>query len=85
VVTCRTDLQLQDTRQKVEGVAASIAAGRFEAKPGFYCNFCSYRNLCPATEKRLFAISAGKPDKNPRREPKNGSRKPSLSPDDLSV
>ncbi len=34
-------------------VAENIAAGKFDPKPGFYCRFCAYRNLCPATEKRL--------------------------------
>jgi DNA helicase II / ATP-dependent DNA helicase PcrA len=54
VVTQRSDLQLEEARLKVEDVAEKIAAGSFEPKPGFYCSFCSYRNLCPATEKRLY-------------------------------
>jgi len=39
-------------------VAQKISDGRFEAKTGFHCVFCSYRNLCPATEKRSYQIPA---------------------------
>ena len=60
VVTRRTENQLQECRHEVEEVAAKIAAEEFEAKPGFYCTFCAYRSLCPATEKRLYAISVDK-------------------------
>ena len=62
VVTHRSDIQLEEARLKVEDVAARIAAGDFEAKRGFHCGFCAYRNLCPATEKRLYSISSIKPN-----------------------
>ena len=60
VVTRRTESQLQECRHEVEEVAGKIAAEEFEAKPGFYCTFCAYRSLCPATEKRLYAIHVDK-------------------------
>jgi DNA helicase-2/ATP-dependent DNA helicase PcrA len=50
----RSDPQLEEARAKVEEIAAGIAAGKFPAKPGFHCAMCSYRNLCPATEKNLY-------------------------------
>lgn len=53
VVTRRNDFQLVQVKSRVAQVAENIAAGKFEPKPGFYCRFCAYRNLCPATEKRL--------------------------------
>jgi ATP-dependent DNA helicase UvrD/PcrA len=53
VITVRNDAQLTEARLKVEEVAGKIAAGKFEAKKGFHCNFCNYRNLCPAMEKRV--------------------------------
>ena len=53
IVTRRSDVQLNEAKIRVSGVAENIAAGKFEPKPGFYCKFCVYRNLCPATEKRL--------------------------------
>jgi superfamily I DNA/RNA helicase/RecB family exonuclease len=53
VVTRRNEFQLNEARSRVTQVAENIAAGKFEPKPGFYCRFCAYRNLCPATEKRL--------------------------------
>jgi superfamily I DNA/RNA helicase/RecB family exonuclease len=53
VVTRRTDFQLNEASGRVTEVAGNIAAGMFDPKPGFYCRFCAYRNLCPATEKRL--------------------------------
>jgi DNA helicase-2/ATP-dependent DNA helicase PcrA len=58
VVTRRADFQLEVAKEKVTGVAERIAAGAFEAKTGFHCNFCPYRNLCPATEKRLYSNPA---------------------------
>jgi DNA helicase-2/ATP-dependent DNA helicase PcrA len=60
VVTRRSESQLQDCKREVEEVARKIAAEEFDAKPGFYCTFCAYRSLCPATEKRLYTISADK-------------------------
>jgi RecB family exonuclease len=60
VVTRRTENQLQECRQEVEEVARKIAAEEFDPKPGFYCGFCAYRSLCPATEKRLYTISVDK-------------------------
>jgi DNA helicase II / ATP-dependent DNA helicase PcrA len=62
IVTRRSDMQLEEAKLKVEEVAARIAAGDFEPKRGFHCGFCAYRNLCPATEKRLYAISTLKPN-----------------------
>jgi DNA helicase-2/ATP-dependent DNA helicase PcrA len=53
VTTHRDDRQLQEAALRVETVAASIVQGQFEAKTGFHCSFCRYRNLCPATEKRV--------------------------------
>jgi DNA helicase II / ATP-dependent DNA helicase PcrA len=53
VVTRRNESQLSAARGRVTQVAEDIAAGKFVPKPGFYCRFCAYRNLCPATEKRL--------------------------------
>ena len=60
VVTRRSESQLQECRHEVEEVARKIAAQEFDAKPGFYCGFCAYRSLCPATEKRLYTISVDK-------------------------
>jgi ATP-dependent DNA helicase UvrD/PcrA len=62
IVTRRSGMQLEEAKLKVEDVAAKIAAGDFEPKRGFHCGFCAYRNLCPATEKRLYAISTLKPN-----------------------
>jgi len=53
VFTHRNETQLQQAKAKVEEVAGNIAAGKFDAKPGFSCRFCAYRVLCPATEKRF--------------------------------
>lgn len=60
VSTVRSDLQLAEAKTKVEEVAAKVAAGKFEPKPGFHCSFCAYRNLCPATEKRIYSFSGKK-------------------------
>jgi len=51
--TRRDDAELQGAQMKVQEVAESIAAGKFDPKPSFNCRFCAYRSLCPATEKRI--------------------------------
>jgi RecB family exonuclease len=58
VVSQRAPIQLEEAKAKIEEVAANIAAGEFEPKPGFHCSFCAYRNLCPTTEKRLYSVPA---------------------------
>ena len=60
VVTRRSESQLQDCKREVEEVAGKIAAEEFDAKPGFYCTFCAYRSLCPATEKCLHTLTVDK-------------------------
>jgi len=54
----RSDFQLERARDRVLAVARGIAAGDFEPSPGFHCNFCAFRGLCPAQEKRVPARSA---------------------------
>src|SRR5205823_10466817 len=53
IATLRSEMQLQVARLKVAEIAAKIAAGEFQPKPGFQCNSCVYRMLCPKTEKRI--------------------------------
>ena len=53
VSTERTGAQLDEARLHVEDIAAKIAAGKFDPKPGFHCSWCAYRVLCPKTEKRV--------------------------------
>jgi ATP-dependent DNA helicase UvrD/PcrA len=53
IATLRSEMQLQEARLKVAEIAAKIAAGEFQPKPGFQCNSCAYRMLCPKTEKRI--------------------------------
>jgi DNA helicase II / ATP-dependent DNA helicase PcrA len=52
VVSKRDEFQLERAKERVRKVAGDIASGNFGAKPGFYCNFCAFRGLCPAREKR---------------------------------
>ena len=56
VVTKRTPERLAAAEQTVVEVAAGIAAGNFEPNPDYHCRFCEYRELCPATEARLYTI-----------------------------
>lgn len=53
VSTVRGEADLMLARQRVQGAAAGIAAGDFEPRPGMHCDFCGYRNVCPAREKRV--------------------------------
>jgi DNA helicase-2/ATP-dependent DNA helicase PcrA len=54
VETYRDSRHIEEARHIVEDAARKIADECFTANPGFHCNFCSYRSLCPATEKRSF-------------------------------
>jgi ATP-dependent exoDNAse (exonuclease V) beta subunit len=61
VSTQRSDIQLEEARLHVEDIAEKISGGKFEPKTGFHCAWCSYRSLCPKTEKRipeLLAVAA---------------------------
>jgi RecB family exonuclease len=51
VTTVRSDRELEEARQTVTEVARQIAEGNFDPTPGFHCSWCSYRFLCPKTEK----------------------------------
>jgi ATP-dependent exoDNAse (exonuclease V) beta subunit len=55
VSTTRCEGELEEAKLRVEKVAKEIAAGEFDAKPGYQCTFCPYRNLCPATERVVAA------------------------------
>jgi len=63
VYSKRTEFQLEEARERVLAVARGIADGNFKPKPDFYCNFCAFRGLCPAREKRVpnLGKSGGKP------------------------
>jgi superfamily I DNA/RNA helicase/RecB family exonuclease len=60
VVTTRDQSALKKAKSTIEQVVEDIAAKKFDPKPGFHCGFCPYRNLCPATEKRLYSPIAAK-------------------------
>ncbi len=53
VSTERSDVKIEEAKLRVQSIAGKIAAGQFEAKPGFHCSWCAYRVLCPKTEKRI--------------------------------
>ncbi len=65
ICSTRSDGELDAVRLKIEKVADAIAQEKFEPKPGFHCNYCPYRNLCPATERiipeKLAAAGQKKP------------------------
>jgi DNA helicase II / ATP-dependent DNA helicase PcrA len=55
VCTTRNDAELEAAKGRVQKVADGIARGEFPANPKYHCTFCSYRNLCPATERVVAA------------------------------
>lgn len=57
VVSKRTEFQLAEARDRVLAVARGIADGVFEPKLDYHCNFCAFRGLCPAREKRVPNLS----------------------------
>lgn len=45
--TTRTSEQIEATKLKIMGLAESISRREFNPKPGFACQWCDFRNLCP--------------------------------------
>ena len=58
VVSKRAEFQLEQARERVQAAARGIAEGNFEAKMGFHCNYCAFRALCPAREKRAPRVAS---------------------------
>ena len=58
VVSKRSEFQLEEARDRVREAARGIAEGDFEPNVKYHCNFCAFRGLCPAREKRLPNVSA---------------------------
>ena len=56
VTTTRTAEQLREVEERVASVAQQIAGENFDANPGRHCAWCVYKELCPATEVRLYTI-----------------------------
>jgi DNA helicase-2/ATP-dependent DNA helicase PcrA len=67
ICSTRSDGELDAVKFKIEKVADAIAQEKFEPKPGFHCNYCPYRNLCPATEKIIPEKLAGPQKKSASR------------------
>jgi RecB family exonuclease len=67
VSTKRSEFQLEEARDRVREAARGIAEGNFEPNVKYHCNFCAFRGLCPAREKRLPNVSArpAKAEENP--------------------
>lgn len=57
IESTRDVFELDAARAKIHQVAEAIAAGDFHANPGRHCQWCDYRELCPATEQRLHSIA----------------------------
>src|ERR1700683_3412390 len=53
ILSKRADFQLAEARDRVLAAARGIAEGNFEPKSDYHCNFCAFRGLCPAREKRV--------------------------------
>lgn len=49
----RSEFDLEEARGRIQSAAHDIAAGDFHPKTGYHCNFCAFRSLCPAREKRV--------------------------------
>ena len=39
--------ELKKTRDTIEKVGKSIAEGKFDATPGWACDRCEYKSICP--------------------------------------
>ena len=53
VATQRTPKDLAKAEEEVRTIAANIAAGEFDPRPGSACAWCSYQMICPTHERPL--------------------------------
>jgi ATP-dependent DNA helicase UvrD/PcrA len=53
-----TETMLANAEGKIRETAESLREGNFAAKPGYHCRYCGYRELCPATEEKLYTIAS---------------------------
>ena len=53
ILSKRAEFQLAEARDRVLAAARGIAEGNFGPKLDYHCNFCAFRGLCPAREKRV--------------------------------
>ncbi len=58
VISRRNEFQLEEARDRIQRAARGIAANNFDPNPQFHCNFCAFRGLCPAKEKRVPNLGA---------------------------
>jgi ATP-dependent DNA helicase UvrD/PcrA len=63
VISSRKSSDLKKAEQKVAEVADDIRAGKFDATPGFHCNWCAYQTLCPEQEL-VTIVAAARSDAN---------------------
>ena len=49
--TTRSVEQLGAVKERILELASSIQNGDFTAKPGFHCDWCEYRELCPMASR----------------------------------
>jgi RecB family exonuclease len=61
--TQRTPEKLTEVKHKIAEVAASIAEGKFDPKPGLHCNSCGFHEVCPVQEEPLWMIETAIPAK----------------------
>lgn len=54
VAATRGEKELRQAQDRIAEVARKMAAGEFDATPGFHCRSCQFRALCPATEEQLY-------------------------------
>jgi DNA helicase-2/ATP-dependent DNA helicase PcrA len=57
IVSTKPDVgQEKETLSILQRVAKGIADKKFEPKAGFWCRFCEYHTICPATEEPLYNL-----------------------------
>ena len=59
VSAARDDKKLDKVRAEIQEAAADIRAGKFPAKPGFWCKYCDFESICPAREQGTAASASG--------------------------
>jgi len=47
--TNRNDEQLESVKNKILSMATQIQNREFAAKPGYHCDWCEYKSICPAS------------------------------------
>ena len=46
-----TEHEIENLREKIKGIIKKIKNNEFDAKPGFNCEYCDFKDLCDFAQR----------------------------------